>query len=188
MLETLVNRYLLTSFWLLVKMINVKTISRKDPAVAGNPHRPYARVRRFRRTRYGRTLLVTVGISKIKNWLIFVTTMSDSIRRYRSILEGSRPQYERTWLREPLVCLLSYQGQSRVATFLNDNRWKHLKREAYPKIRNRYQSPGRLPGNTGRQWKDGNILSLPVPIGRISFSRLAAWLSSSKERRTQNTY
>ena len=48
--------------------------------------------------------------------------MSDSIRWKRLNLEESCVQYERTYMEESLVFRLSRQRQSRVATFLMDNR------------------------------------------------------------------
>ena len=58
----------------------------------------------------------------VVRYLKYKTIMSDSIQWDRSSFDGSCPQYERTWMKESLVCRLCYQTQRRVAIFLNDNR------------------------------------------------------------------
>ena len=44
------------------------------------------------------------------------------IRCQREMFEGSWPQYERTWLNEPLVYRLCHQVNRRVAMFGGDKR------------------------------------------------------------------
>ena len=130
-----------------VKIRSVESISREDPAIiyfiwSGKPSETIRQIRLGRKD-IVRTLWRHREWSRNASSVISITcnTLSVSILRERSILEGSSLQYERTKRDRSLVCQLSQQRHRWVARSGRDKCWKHLKHQAHPEMKNRYKPP-----------------------------------------------